>query len=81
MFTEPRQLIGETIEKLETVSAYFAEEIDEQHRGVGQLPLETLAAKEALQTIKILIPKLRTAQGSLAAQSAQLQFLECGHCD
>jgi hypothetical protein len=81
MFTEPRQLIGETIEKLETVSAYFAEEIDEQHRSVGQVPLETLAAKEALQTIKILIPKLRIAQGSLAAQSSQLQFLECGHCD
>jgi hypothetical protein len=43
--------------------------------------LETLAAKEALQTIKILILKLRTAQGSLATQTAQLQFLECEHCD
>jgi hypothetical protein len=63
MFAEPRQLIGETIEKLETVSAYFAEEIDEQHRSVGQLPLETLAAKEALQTIKILISKIADRSG------------------
>ena len=81
MFTEPRQLIGETIDKLETVSAYFADEIEEQVRTIGQLPVEALAAKEALQTIKILISKLRTAQGALAVGSAQLQFNECLHCD
>ena len=81
MFTEPRQLIVETIDKLETVSAYFAGEIEQQVRTTGQLAVEALAAKEALQTIRILIPKLRTAQGSLAAGSAQLQFRECLHCD
>jgi hypothetical protein len=81
MFTEPCQLIVETIDKLETVSAYFADEIEEQVRTTGQLPVEALAAKEALQTIRILIPKLRTAQGSLAAGSAQLQFSECLHCE
>jgi len=81
MFTEPRQLIGETIDKLETVSAYFAGEIEEQVCTNGQLPVEALAAKEALQTIKILIPKLRTAQGALDVGSAQLQFNECLHCE
>jgi hypothetical protein len=81
MFTEPRQLIGETIDKLETVSAYFADEIDDQVRAAGQLPVGALAAKEAMQTIKILIPKLRTAQSSLAAGSTQLQFRECLHCE
>lgn len=81
MFTEPRQLIGEIIDKLETVSAYFADEIDDQIRNTGQLPLEALAAKEAVQTIKILVPKLRTTQGSLAAASTQLQFRECLHCE
>lgn len=78
MFTEPGQLIGETIDKLETISAYFADEIQEQVRTAGQLPV---AAKEALQTIKVLIPKLRTAQGGLAASSTQLQFRECLHCE
>ena len=81
MFTEPRQLIGETIDKLETVSACFADEIHDQVRAAGQLPVGALAAKEAMQTIKIHIPKLRTAQSSLAAGSAQLQFRECLHCE
>lgn len=81
MFIEPRQLIADTIDQLETISAYFADEVDELVRAPDKLPLEALAAKEALQTIKILIPKLRTAQGSLAAGSAQLQFRECMHCE
>jgi hypothetical protein len=81
MFIEPRQLIGETIAQLETISAFFADEIDERIRAADKLPVEALAAKEALQTIRILIPKLRTAQDTLAASSAQLQFRECQHCE
>jgi hypothetical protein len=81
MFTEPRQLIDETIDKLETVSAYFADEIVERTASAGKPPVGTLAAKEALQTIKILIPKLRTAQGSLAAGSPQMQIRECLNCE
>jgi hypothetical protein len=81
MFIEPRQLIGETIDKLETISVYFADEIDERFRPMEKLPFEALVAKEALQTIKILIPKLRTAQGSLTAGSTQLQLPECSHCE
>lgn len=81
MFTEPRELIGETIDKLETISAYFADEVGELARTAGKLPVEALAAKEALQTIKILIPKLRTAQGGLATGSPQLQFRECLNCE
>ena len=32
MFIEPRQLIAETIDQLETISAYFADEVDERRR-------------------------------------------------
>jgi hypothetical protein len=81
MFIEPRQLIAEAIDKLETISAYFTDEVDEQVHATGKLPVGALAAKEALQTIKILIPKLRTAQGSLAAGSKQLPIRECLHCE
>ena len=81
MFVEPRELIGETIDKLEMISAYFADEVDERVLPAERLSVEALAAKEALQTIRILIPKLRTAQGSLAANDAQLQFRECLHCE
>jgi len=81
MFIEPRHLIAETIDKLETVATYFADEVDERVLAADKLSVEALAAKEALQTIRILIPKLRTAQGSLAIGSAQLQFRECLHCE
>jgi hypothetical protein len=81
MFIEPRQLIAETIDKLETVAVYFADEVDERIRAPNSLSVEALAAKEALQTIKLLIPKLRTAHGTLSANSAQLQFRECLHCE
>ena len=81
MFIEPRQLIAETIDKLETVATYFADEVDERVLAPDKLSVEALAAKEALQSIRVLIPKLRTAQGSLAATSAQLQFRECIHCE
>jgi len=79
MFLEPHQLIVDTIDKLETVAAYFADEV--QERGSDkQLSIETLAAKEALQTIRILIPKLRTAQAS-QVNKAQMQFRECLTCE
>lgn len=82
MFTEPRQLIEETIDKLETISAYFTDEVDDQQTtAIGKLPVEALAAKEALQTIKILIPKLRTAQGNLSAGSPQMAIRECLTCE
>jgi hypothetical protein len=82
MFTEPRELIADTIDKLETVAAYFADDIDELVRAPEQLSsVEALAAREALQTIKVLIPKLRTAQGRMAVSSPQLQFRECLHCE
>ena len=81
MLIEPRQLIGDTIEKLETISCYFTDEIEEHANSTDSLPVETLAAKEALQTIRILIPKLRTAQATQAANRAQLQFRECEHCE
>lgn len=81
MFLEPRQLIGETIDKLETISAFFSDEVGEHVHATGKLPVGALAAKEALQTIRILIPKLRTAQASLSAGSTQLQFSECPNCE
>ena len=80
MFIEPHQLIVDTIDKLETVAAYFADEVEERGSDNKQLSIETLAAKEALQTIRILIPKLRTAQAS-QVNKAQMQFRECLTCE
>src|SRR5262245_63205366 len=79
MFIEPRQLIAETIDQLETISAFFADEIDERVRAPDKLPVEALAAKEALQTIKILIPKLRREQSGMETNNEQLQFREWMH--
>lgn len=80
MFIEPPQLIADTIDKLETVAAYFTDEVEEGGSNGKQLSVETLAAKEALQTIRILIPKLRTAQAS-QVNAAQMQFRECLNCE
>lgn len=60
--------------------ANFADELDEA-AFAEKLWIESLAAKEALQTIKILIPKLRTAQGRLATGSPQMAIRECLNCE
>jgi hypothetical protein len=79
MFLEPRQLIGETLGKLETISAYFVEETDERVSTTRQLPVEGVGREGS--TADHQDPKLRTAQESLAAGRAQLQFRECLNCE
>ena len=46
MFIEPRQLIADTIDQLETISAYFADEVDERVRAPDKLPLEALPRRK-----------------------------------
>jgi hypothetical protein len=68
MFIEPRQLIAETIDQLETVATFFADEVDERVRAPDKLSVEALAAKEALQTIKILIPRVPALRVMVSCQ-------------
>jgi hypothetical protein len=80
MFIEPRQLIADTIDQLETISAYFADEVDERIHAPDKLPVEALAAKEALQTIRVLIPKLEAVRSTQVA-GAPDDCRRCPTCD
>lgn len=81
MFIEPRQLIDDTIERLETLSGYLTDEVENRTAGSGQLSPEARACKEALQTIRILIPKLHDARSVQITNRAQMQLRECLHCE
>lgn len=81
MFIEPHQIIDDTIERLETLSGYLADEVENRTAASQQLSPEARACKEALQTIRILIPKLHQARSVQIRNRAQMQFRECAHCE
>jgi hypothetical protein len=77
----PHQLIDDTIDKLETLSGYLSDEVENRAAASRQLTSEARACKEALQTIRILIPKLHRARSVQITNRAQMQFRECLHCE
>ena len=81
MFIDPRTLFDETLEHLETLSVYLADEVDERTHDQSQLPPDARRCKEALLTIRVLIPKLREARASQAFNGAPNQLTLCVHCE
>jgi hypothetical protein len=97
MFIDPCTLFDETLEHLETLSVYLADEIDEaarahpcaprhsyipeRHADQAQLTLDARRCKEALLTIKVLIPKLREARSAAGFHGAPNQLELCPTCD
>jgi len=62
MFIDPLQLIDETIDHLQTLAAHFEDETSDGLANSGALSPDAKRCKEALQTINVLIPKLRAAR-------------------
>jgi hypothetical protein len=64
MFSDPVQMIDQTLDNLETLAALFADEIDERtHGAVVQSP--TLhRCREAHRAITALMPKLKAARAT-----------------
>jgi hypothetical protein len=62
MFIEPTALLEQTIDTLQTLAAYLEDEVDERTRPAASLSPEARRCKEALLTINVLIPKLRSVQ-------------------
>jgi hypothetical protein len=81
MFIDPRTLFDETLEHLETLSVYLADEVDERTHEQSQLTPDARRCKEALLTIKVLIPKLRDARAAQIFHGAPNQLTLCVHCD
>lgn len=59
MFIDPRTLMNQTIDDLQTLAAYLEDEVDERTHDLEKLTPEGRRCKEALMTINVLLPKLR----------------------
>jgi hypothetical protein len=80
MFIDPRQLIDETIDHLQTLAAHFEDETTEGLSSATPLSPDAKRCKEALLTINVLIPKLRAARMA-HPQLAKRQYRMCLGCE
>ena len=79
MFIEPSALLDQTIDTLQTLAAYLEDEVDERTQPATSLSPEARRCKEALLTINVLIPKLRSVQ--MLQQLPRLGPRICANCD
>ena len=79
MFIEPSALLDQTIDTLQTLAAYLEDEVDERTQPATSLSPEARRCKEALLTINVLIPKLRSVQ--MLQQLPRLAPRICANCD
>jgi hypothetical protein len=62
MLASPLSIINETLSHLQTLSEFLHDEVDERVITSQQLTAERRLCKEALQTIRVLIPKLQAVR-------------------
>ena len=62
MLASPLSVINETLDHLQTLSEFLLDEVDERAIISHQLTTERRLCKEALQTIRVLIPKLEAVR-------------------
>lgn len=78
MFIDPCTLIDQTIDHLQTLSEFLADETGERiHRRAAITP-EAYICRDAQATIAALIPKLRAAR---VMQEPQAAHRVCINCD
>jgi len=80
MFIEPRALMNQTIDDLQTLAAYLEDEVDERTHDHDKLSAEARRCKEALMTINVLLPKLRAV---MLMEEIQVRPTApvCANCD
>ena len=64
MLASPLSVINVTLDHLHTLSQFLLDEVDERVITSHQLTTERRLCKEALQTIKVLIPKLEAVRST-----------------
>ena len=64
MLDSPLSVINETLEHLQTLSELLLDEVDGRAISSIEISAERRLCKEALQTIRVLIPKLRAVRGT-----------------
>jgi len=80
VLTSPLSVINKTLDHLQTLSEFLLDEVDERVITSHQLTTERRICKEALQTIRVLIPKLE-AVCSTNVVSATDHPRVCLNCD
>lgn len=80
MLASPLAVINETLEHLQTLSEVLLDEIDERVITSHQLTSERRLCKEALQTIRVLIPKLRAVRSTNVVGAINHPRI-CVNCD
>ena len=64
MLASPLSVINETLDHLRTISEFLLDEVDERVITSHQLTTERRLCKEALQTVRVLIPKLEAVRST-----------------
>lgn len=67
VLASPLSVINDTIDRLHTLSQFLLDEVDARAITTHQLTTERRLCKEALQTIKVLIPKLEAVRSTNVA--------------
>jgi hypothetical protein len=81
MFIDPLTVLDGTLESLELLSAFLSDEIDERMHDPDTLTPQARKCREALLTIKVLLPKLREVRAAQMRQLAHNQLPLCIHCE
>ena len=80
MLTSPLTVINETLEHLHGLSELLLDEVKGCAARTPQLTIESRLCKEALQTIRVLIPKLEAVRSTQVA-GAPDDCRRCPTCD
>jgi hypothetical protein len=80
VLASPLSVINETLDHLQTLSDFLLDEVDARAVTSHRITTERRLCKEALQTIRVLIPKLEAVRGTnVVAASDHPNF--CVNCD
>lgn len=80
MLASPLTVINETLDHLQTLSEFLLDEVDERVISSQQLTTERRLCKEALQTIKVLMPKLEAVRSTTVVGAVDYPRV-CINCD
>ena len=80
MLASPLSVINETLDRLQTLSEFLLDEVDERVISSQQLTAERRLCKEALQTIRVLMPKLKAVRSTTVVGAVDHPRV-CINCD
>lgn len=80
MLASPLSVLNEALDRLQTLSQFLLDEVDERVITSHQLTTERRICKEALQTIKVLIPKLEAVRRTNVVAATDRPRI-CTGCD